>query len=346
MPKKHILIIALSGFSVAVVVALMIRPAPITSVETTVPSSHGPAGKYVEQPHNSPPVAKATPAPALPALIERQVLQDVADQYAALSQYPEYSVPMSPEQLQAYGNNRYIPTVLDLGSAGAVALAMNGYRHSEGDSIAVTAALADFPVLPSTLTATVTGVGSVVLHSENDGFYQGTFSTHGLDVGEHELILQVPVGNELIRQVARFTVEPKLLNLQDAGSPRVQDNNLSLPVNIDIQQPGYYSRSAALIIDGQPVGLLTTTGPQQSGNAQLTFRAHGTLLSAYKDAQRIELGQLTIRRLPARPGDRTDHQFHEHSISFDIPSLEGLTDMPYNNEAARMRLDFLQSLSQ
>ncbi|HAU18129.1 MAG TPA: hypothetical protein DCS72_07285, partial [Marinobacter adhaerens] len=83
------------------------------------------------------------------------MLASVADQYAETTRYPPWSIPLSPEQANAYGGNHYEPVSLPLEGDGQFTVTLEKYRFTAGEQILVAAAIRGSQVVGRSLSATL-----------------------------------------------------------------------------------------------------------------------------------------------------------------------------------------------
>ena len=78
----------------------------------------------------------------------------------------------------------------------------------------------------------------------------------------------------------------------------------------------------------------------------INLRAHGTVLANQTVDGQLQLKNLQIRQLPARPGDRTNYAFGpDEGYSFTPPDLESLTDTPAVDPESEQRAALLRQLA-
>jgi len=307
------------------------------------------------QPSTDPAKAAAqeagTTRPALPDRIESAVFAQVANAYQTTSRHPEYSAPMNQAQMNGYLSNNHNPVTLDVGDT-TLALSLNQYRFTEGQTLEALLAKSGPAITPTKLSGTAALItedtGESVSFSEIEpGAYEGTLSTEGMDPGEYDLRVTVPLDGSPITHVARFHIEPHLMDLLEADRPSVSDNHLVMPVDVDVHQSGDYEIAASLSVDGRAVGMVRETTTLSKGKRTIRLRAHGTLLADYPDMERLTLDQFRIRRLPPRPGDTTEFAYPDGTLNMDAPTgASSLMDEPLKNPQVVQRMEFLQRLQQ
>ncbi len=84
------------------------------------------------------------------------MLASVADEYQQTIRYPpDYSVPLTKAQAEAYQGNRYHPVVLPLEGDGRFVVTLDKFRFSQGEPILVVASLKGRQVFGQSLSATL-----------------------------------------------------------------------------------------------------------------------------------------------------------------------------------------------
>lgn len=312
-----------------------------TSVPETVSNQESAAEAKSAGPVSEPPSDNAL----------RFMLASVADEYQQTIRYPDYSVPLSKAQAEAYQGNRYHPVVLPLEGDGRFVVTLDKFRFSQGEPILVVASLNGRQVFGQSLSATLETaverdrVASAELENADPGYYQGTVSSDHTP-GEYRLIVEARVDGKPVRHVSSLTIEPDLGSFEGLETAYVSGNDLVIPVRFDPEQSGYYALSAQLYSGETPLAQLQQETSLGSSSAVIRLKAHGSVL-ANRDIQGpLQLRHLQIRRLPATPGDRTDYAFGpEEGYEFSPPDLDGLRDQPAMNPESEQRAALLRQLA-
>lgn len=181
----------------------------------------------------------------------------VADDYRQTIRYPEYSIPLTPAQAEAYQGNRYHPVALPLEGDGEFVVTLDKFRFKRGEPILVAASLTGRQVFGDTMSATLESIpdrdreDSAVLESVEPGYYEGTVSSDH-DPGEYRLIVEARVDSSAVRHVSTLNIEPDLGNFEGLERPYVTGNDLVIPVKFDPKNSGHYSLSAQLYSGNTP----------------------------------------------------------------------------------------------
>ncbi|HCL39528.1 MAG TPA: hypothetical protein DHW72_14155, partial [Marinobacter hydrocarbonoclasticus] len=176
-----------------------------TSVPETVSSQESAAEAKPAAPVSKPPSDNALGF----------MLASVADEYQQTIRYPDYSVPLTKAQAEAYQGNRYHPVVLPLEGDGRFVVTLDKFRFSQGEPILVVASLKGRQVFGQSLSATLETaverdrVASAELENADPGYYQGTVSSDH-PPGEYRLIVEARVDGKPVRHVSSLTIEPDL----------------------------------------------------------------------------------------------------------------------------------------
>ncbi len=240
------------------------------------------------------------------------MLASVANQYAEAARYPAWSVPLSPEQASAYRGNHYEPV-----------LSATLERPESRDAVAST---------------TLEQAGS-------PGYFEGVLAANE-SPGEYRLIVEARLDGKPVRHASTLTVEPYLGDFEGLGNAWVSGNNLIIPVRFSPEDPGFYALSAQLYVGQRPVAQLQVEKRLDSTSDTINLRAHGTVLANQTVDGQLQLKNLQIRQLPARPGDRTNYAFGpDEGYSFTPPDLESLTDTPAVDPESEQRAALLRQLA-
>ncbi|PTB94344.1 hypothetical protein C9974_04975 [Marinobacter sp. B9-2] len=280
------------------------------------------------------------------------MLASVADQYAESTRYPAWSVPLSPEQASAYRGNHYEPVSLPLKGNGQFTVTLEKYRFTEGEQILVAAAIQGPQVVDRSLSATLErpesrdAVASTTLEEAGSpGYFEGVLSADE-SPGEYRLIVEARLDGKPVRHASTLTIEPYLGEFDGLGDARIRNNNLIIPVRFSPEDPGFYALSAQLFIGQRPVAQLQMEKRLDSTSDTINLKAHGTVLANQTVDGQLQLNNLQIRQLPARPGDRTNYAFGpDEGYAFTPPDLDSLTDTPAVNPESEQRAALLRQLA-
>ncbi|WP_405420143.1 hypothetical protein [Marinobacter flavimaris] len=280
------------------------------------------------------------------------MLASVADQYAESTRYPAWSVPLSPEQASAYRGNHYEPVSLPLEGNGQFTVTLEKYRFTEGEQILVASAIQGPQVVDRSLSATLErpesrdAVASTTLEEAGSpGYFEGVLSADE-SPGEYRLIVEARLDGKPVRHASTLTIEPYLGDFEGLGDARISNNNLIIPVRFSPEDPGFYALSAQLYVGQRPVAQLRMEKRLDSTSDTINLKAHGTVLANQNVDGQLQLKNLQIRQLPARPGDRTNYAFGpDEGYAFTPPDLDSLTDTPAVNPESEQRAALLRQLA-
>ena len=280
------------------------------------------------------------------------MLANVAEQYAESTRYPAWSVPLSQEQASAYAGNHYEPVSLPLEGNGQFTVTLEKYRFTEGEEILVAAAIQGPQVVSPPLSATLekpesrdTVATTTLEQAGSPGYFEGVLSADETP-GEYRLIVEARLDGRPVRHASTLTIEPFLGEFEGLGDARIQDNNLIIPVRFSPEESGYYALSAQLFVGQRPVAQLQMEKRLDSTSDTINLKAHGTVLANQTVDGNIQLKNLQIRQLPAKPGDRTNYAFGpEEGYVFTPPDLGSLTDTPAVNPESEQRAALLRQLA-
>lgn len=279
------------------------------------------------------------------------MLASAAQQYAQNIRYPQYSLPLSAEQAKGYEGNRFDPIALPLSGDGRFTVTLEKFRFVEDEPILVAASITGRQVVSQRMSASLENAAtrdtleSAELTSSADGFFQGQLNAAG-DPGEYRLIVEARIDGETVRHVSTLTIEPDLGEFDGLGDPSIRNNDLVIPVHFNAEEPGFYALSAQLLDHGQPIALLNAEKRLEGSGSTIDLRAHGSVMAGKTVDGKLQVRHLQIRRLPAKPGDRTDYGFGpDEGYSFTPPDLEPLTDTPASDPESEQRAALLKQLA-
>jgi hypothetical protein len=280
------------------------------------------------------------------------MLASAAEQYTQNIRYPEYSIPLSEEQAKAYRGNRFEPIELPLEGDGRFTVTLEKYRFVQDEDILVVATITGSSVVADRLEVTLESTedrqqhaSSSLSNNSGDNYYEGLIQADA-EPGEYRLIVEASIDGKPVRHASTLMIEPDLGEFEGLGSPRVSNNDLIIPVHFDANEPGFYALSAQLYHNGRAVAQLQDEKRLDGTTDTLELKAHGSVLAKREITGELELRHLQIRRLPARPGDRTDYGFGpEEGYSFSPPDLDGLSDSPASDPESEQRAALLRQLA-
>ncbi|HLT14744.1 MAG TPA: hypothetical protein VK006_11665 [Marinobacter sp.] len=281
------------------------------------------------------------------------MLASVADDYQQSIRYPDYSVPLSAAQAEAYQGNRYHPVGLPLEDDGLFTVSLEKFRFTRGETILVVASLSGRQVFGNTLSADLEtaddqkpATSTVLKATESAGYFEGTLNSD-YEPGEYRLIVEAKVDGRPVRHASSLTIEPDLGDFEGLGTPYISGNDLVIPVEFTPESSGYYALSAQLFNGQKPLAQLQVETSLGSSGGTLELRAHGSVIANHDISGALQLRHLQIRQLPARPGDRTHYAFGpDEGYEFSPPDLDQLRDEPAVNPESEQRAALLQQLAE
>ena len=279
------------------------------------------------------------------------MLAEVADQYAQSVRYPPWSVPLTKAQAEGYRGNYYEPVALPLENGDQFTVTLDKFRFTQGEHILVVASLQGSQVIGNSMRATLEhpesrdSVRSTILEADGQtGYYLGSLATDE-EPGEYRLIVEASIDGKPVRHASSLTIEPYLGDFNGLEDTYVSNNNLVIPVSFSPQATGFYALSAQLYSGQQPIAQLQAEKQLNRTSDTIALQAHGTVLANKSLESQLQLRHLQIRRLPARPGDRSHYAFGPNDgYDFDPPDLDELHDTPAVNPESEQRAALLKQL--
>ena len=301
---------------------------------------------------NPPPTNKAMPAEPNDNAVAF-MLASVADEYAQTTRYPDYSIPLTRAQAEGYQGNRYHSVALPLQSDGEFSVTLEKFRFTRGEPILVVASLTGPQVVGNNLSATLETAPdrdktdtATLKPANSTGYFDGSLSSDH-EPGEYRLIVEARVDGRPIRHASSLTIEPDLGRFEGLGSASIEGNDLVIPVHFNAEASGYYSLSAQLYDNQEPISLLQTETALGTGRNTIDLLAHGSVLANHDVKGALQVRHLQIRQLPARPGNRTHYAFGpDKGYEFSPPDLDRLRDEPAVNPESEQRAMLLQRLAE
>lgn len=355
--------------SIAVVAVLGGSVLGLYWVTGTPPDDQGThAGNREIAPAPEPPTgqqaAEPVEADAEPPGPERQIANEfarVADAYEAGSQYPAYSFPISEEHLQDYAYNQYSPVVTpvsDGGDTARLSVELEQLHFEKGNPILGTATVSGDAA--SDLTVNEVSVRDPAgqslyrqsLEAESDGEYELVIRPSGSEASEWPVELMVMVSGSFrgrdVEAVAPLRYNDPVGEVASVGDARVEGAHLIIPVEVDVDGEGDYAISGNLYSrDGQPLIHIEHEARLSGFDNGTKLRIHRQALEAKGNEGPYELGDLRLRKLPARPGDRTSYGPRlEKRFNVEGASFDEYSDTTYEDPMREARLEFLRKAAE
>jgi len=235
---------------------------------------------------------------------------------------------------------------------GVFVVTLDKFRFTRGEPILVVASLSGRQVFGDSLAATLETASeqdradSAELHAtEETGYYQGNLSSDH-EPGEYRLIVEARVDGRPVRHVSSLSIEPDLGDFNGIDSPYISGNDLVIPVQFDPENAGYYALTAQLYNGQRALAQLSAEDSLSGSSGTLLLRAHGSVLANRDVSGELQLKNLQIRQMPARPGDRTHYAFGpDEGYEFSPPDLDRLRDEPAVNPESEQRAALLRQLA-
>ena len=341
---------------------ILLRPQPevirtdaVTRQPEQTSARPAPAHDYAARPPQ--------PAQQLPQDMQAAI-RNVADAYQQDSQYPPYSIPLSEAHSELLYPDAATASTRDLtiyGLPGSLSVSLSAYRYRPGDIIEADVHLRG----DHTLFTQVARV-SLSLRDKDNQLLQ-PLSAASTTTSAEEWLYHARVGaqkdwptelnltaevfltnGESLKQSAPFQLFVPVAEITGLGNSSRHDNELIIPVQIKNAQPGFYKLGAALLYaDHKPIAYVQGKGRISGSSGTLELKVWGALLAQMPDKARLELGSFQLRRIPEKPGPAVGFGSSKQAFYTvgDINPAD-YSDLPYRNEQALQRLQFLQSLGQ
>ena len=333
-----------------VAVAFLFSTEPEVQIETNAISTS-------EQSAPNPVAATAVKA----SLTELQpALAELAQVYEQQIRYPEYSIPLSEQQLDLLYPNRGAEVSRDLrplGLNGDLVVSLDRYRAKVGSVLSWQGRLLGEDDLTSQISylsarleysqSDINQVLTTAMQNTPSGLeIKGEFEVPNTELGEWRLVVTMAlVDGADLRQSAVFHVIDPVAAITGIGRQQQQGNELVIPVQIEDAEPGYYKLSANIYsADERPLSHLQ--GKAKLGRrGVIELRLHGSLIHSLPQAQALLLGQLQLRRIPAKPGSSIRWgESEEAQYRLQEVNPQQFDSTPHQDATAVMRLQFLQQL--
>ena len=346
--------------------------APVVVAEVSDKAGLIPTMTKVEAKPKPAVIAQKLPAkPAKEVSVERGMqheMQRVADIYEQRSQYAPYSLFLTAQQTDLINPNQSHESprayeVLD--ETISILIKPRKYRFSTVEHVEVdilitssVAGLKNLTKLEAYLRSTQgkqswplkilqtndqqgerSIQASIDLSSELTSFNEKDYSivVSASFNGDSPVIQSAPI--QLVTQVARVV---------GLGVNRIEDNDLIIPINVDVDQAGYYQVSASLfdLATNSAVSYLIAKQRLSSGSNILDARVQGLVLRDKGFSGPFRLQGITLVKKSERPGMAEAYGMAAESYEVGKVNLEDFESIPYQDPMTEQRLEFMRSIGQ
>ncbi|MEQ6885746.1 hypothetical protein [Salicola sp. Rm-C-2C1-2] len=349
--------LALLGGVIASLYAIttaMPESSPEPAVTSEPPQPESTSGAADDEPPSDPPVEAAV-AQRLQGEFAR-----IADQYEAGSQFPPYSFPIDQGAVDDYRYNGYSPVRVPVASDGekaTITLRLDQLHFEYGEPITGMVGInGDGASGVSLDEVTLRDQTGDVLYRESleagAGEQRLSMSpgTSGVEAWPMELMLMVSgdFRGESADAVAPVRYHAAVGDITDVGSSRVEGAHLVIPVQVSIDSDGDYAIAGNLYSEsGTPLVHVEHEARLGTMDSTAQLRVHRQALEASGDAGPYRLGDLSLRQLPARPGDRTRFSpTHDERYDVEGAPFERYDQANYQDPMREARLEFLRNAAE
>lgn len=353
--------------SAAALVVLAIVIAGLYAITVAMPGSAPEPAVVTESPEPDTPGVKADaePAESTPDAAVAQRLEGefarIADQYEAGSRFPPYSFPIDEGAVEDYRYNGYSPVAVPVASQGShatITLRLDRLHFEHGDPITGQVRVsgdgaADIALDEVTLRDKAGGVlHREALEASDTGDYELSVSPGTRDVASWPMELMLMVSGdfrgETVDAVAPVRYHAAVGDITNVGVSRVEGAHLVIPVDVAVESDGDYAIAGNLYSEsGSPLVHVEHEARLSAMDGTAQLRVHRQALEARSDEGPYELGDLSLRQLPARPGDRTRFSpTGETRYDIEGASFERYSDEKYQDPMREARLEFLRNAAQ
>lgn len=288
-------------------------------------------------------------------ILEKELGEQIAilaKHYEQNIRYPDYSIPINQGQTDLLTPLKALPVNLNLGEDvdSSAHLISERFTYKHGDTIKATL-IASGPISPSQanieLVENNRTLDTFSVTSKN-GDFQAKLSAKNTDwpvdlhikasfnFGEHgRLAILAPI-----------KYSPDNGTILSVGKAYVDGVNLSIPVNLDIRQPGRYRLSANLFNQqNTPIAHLNAKQNLTEGKNIWILQVHSEVLRSANNPGPYLLDTWVLTKLPERPGIRTSYGDSKvGKVEIKGFPLHLYDATPWHDPQNEARLQFLNKL--
>ncbi len=292
-------------------------------------------------------------------------LVQVADAYAEQIQYPTFSKPISDQTaLQKYLPNRSVAAgrQLDLKDENSprIRLKTDKHQYFEGEPIEAIVSLTGLEGDPwievqGRLVAKgqIMGTADGAVDTQLPGTYHMDFTDLNISpnsgMGEYRVVAKVTIDGQEYELGTPITYGVSVAAVTNVGMAEVRGEYLYIPVHVTTTKLGYHELGANLYAasSGKPLVHLTAQQELQAPNELMPLMAHIASLKAGGDEGPYILKDLSFTRMPSPPDFITEYgKPSQGSYPVNGFPFDEYDDVPYVDEEAQQRLEFLRQLGE
>ncbi|MDX1452898.1 MAG: hypothetical protein R3183_10090 [Oleiphilaceae bacterium] len=300
--------------------------------------------------------------------------QQVAAQFAEDIKYPNFSKPIrNEEELAKYLPNRSISssmainlddaTAAPLENSPQISLQASKYRYYQGEPLLAEAEITglsegDFVGLSAYVLAERKVIANAleITRAESERAPNSQHFTISFDDlshlasghnGDMRIVAEFTVGGQPFAISAPVQYPNTIATLEQVGLAKVDAEYLVIPVHISTTSPGLHSVKANLYDaeSGVPIAHLNGRNRITSSTGVIHLKAHIVTLKKMGYEGPYELKDIALSRGPSAPRNITERGM----VPRDSYAVAGFPfsqyeDIPYVDERAQARLDFLTQL--
>lgn len=330
---------------------------PNTGINTPLP--------LLEAPTIQPEQDKADEVIEMPSpVLLAEAFGTVASAYAEQMQYPEYSVPIRDGMEYLITPNPPSYTDRDYSSVGlpvSIQVKADKTRYFSSDNanfdINVTGNSSAMLTVKSASLELMDRDGKIITESHHQWRTQSDalhhrfslpLSSPGITAGSYNAMVHITFSdNGYVSQSTPIDIVKQVGKVKSIGFSNIENNELLIPVRLDLQEPGFYRLSGIVEKNGSPVAHLTGSDFfETTQGAEILLKLHGKLIiDSNLPGNNVTLTNFRLTKIPSRPGDTGGEGEAEGAFEVRIPSI-GFDEKPYESSEVKERLAFLAQMSE
>lgn len=286
-------------------------------------------------------------------------LKRVATLYEQTTEYPDYSIPLSGNE-HLLNRNKNFPVERNYdrnGNQGAISINLDSFRYEEGDLVSAEAVIQGSAGFKSDVRKVYATVGEETVSfqafdmGDDERYYHGSLSTRDLS-GElnFKFFVEMHNGDKLLQTVP-FEVYSPIGEITGVGGTYVENNELIIPVKVDVDESGYYRLSGNLIHQESGRAVSHLQGKKYlrtSGTSTIELKVYGKHFVDNDLEGDFALKALQLMQQPTVPGpDNKTKWGKERDEPLMIRDIRkgAFSETPYTDPLIAERLDFLNNIS-
>jgi hypothetical protein len=337
------------GIAAAVILGVTLSDVSIIESNSLVSAPISNSNTVIQAP------TQVTSKPINSKVLEKELGEQMAvlaSHYEQNMQFPNYSIPIDEQQVDLLKPLTVLPVSLNLGEGvdSSAQLSPSKFTYKHGDIISATLSSTG-PIKPTQVNIELVENNKTLSRFKIDhkkGLFEATLDSKDNDwpVDLHIKASFNFAEHGRLAILSPIKYSPDNGSILSVGEPYVEGVNLSIPVDMSINEAGRYRLSANFFNQSKsPIAHLNAKQNLAKGKTTWILKVHSEVLRTTNNPGPYILDTWVLTKLPNRPGIRTsygDSRIGETKINGF--ALDQYDTTPWSDPQDTARLEFLKKL--